>query len=99
MAVNPQADLSLTKTVSNPNPGIDDEVDYTLTASNAGPNEATGVTITDSLPAGLDFIDASPGCDNNNGTVTCDLGTIASGGKRIGDDHGRDDNGASRGRP
>ena len=72
--------MSLAKTVSNSNPGTDAEVVYTLTASNAGPNDATGVTITDSLPAGLDFVDASPGCDNNNGTVTCDLGTIASGG-------------------
>jgi large repetitive protein len=78
--VNPQADLSLAKTVSNPNPTVDDEVDHTLTASNAGPNDATGVKITDQLTAGLDFIDASPGCDNQNGTVTCDVGTIASGG-------------------
>ena len=62
-----------------PNPGTDDEVDYTLTAHNAGPNDATGVTINDSLPAGLDFLDASPGCDNNAGTVTCDIGTIANG--------------------
>ena len=62
-----------------PESGTDDEVVYTLTASNAGPNDATGVTITDSLPAGLDFLDASPGCENNNGTVTCDVGTIASG--------------------
>ncbi len=80
LTVNPQADVSLAKTVSNPNPGTDSEVVYTLTASNAGPNDATGVTITDSLPAGLDFLDASPGCENNAGTVTCDVGTIASGG-------------------
>ena len=79
VAVNPEADLSLTKTASTSNPAVDDEVDYTLTASNAGPNDATGVTIHDSLPAGLDFIDASPGCDNSNGTVTCDIGTLASG--------------------
>ena len=68
MVVNPQADLSLTKTVSSANPSTDDEVQYTLTAHNAGPNDATGVTIHDSLPAGLDFIDASPGCDNQSGT-------------------------------
>jgi uncharacterized repeat protein (TIGR01451 family) len=80
LTVNPLADLSLAKTVSNSEPRVDDEVDYTLTASNAGPNEATGVKITDSLPPGLDFMDASPGCDNDNGTVTCDVGAIASGG-------------------
>ena len=50
---HPEADLSLTKTASTSNPAVDDEVDYTLTASNAGPNDATGVTIHDSLPAGL----------------------------------------------
>ena len=79
VTVNPQADLSLTKAVSDPNPGTDDEVQYTLTAHNAGPNDATGVTIRDSLPAGLDFLDASPGCDNQNGTVICDIGTLATG--------------------
>jgi uncharacterized repeat protein (TIGR01451 family) len=79
VAVAPEAGLSLTKTVSNPSPAVDDEVVYTLTARNAGPDDATGVKIQDSLPAGLDFIDASPGCDNNNGTVTCDLGTLANG--------------------
>ena len=77
--VNPQADLSLTKTVSDTNPGTDDEVQYTLTAHNAGPNDATGVTIHDSLPAGLNFLDASPGCDNQNGAVICDIGTLAAG--------------------
>ena len=77
--VNPEADLSLTKSASNTNPFVDDEVVYTLTARNGGPNDATGVTIHDSLLGGLDFIDASPGCDNENGTVTCHIGTIASG--------------------
>ena len=80
LTVNPQADVSLTKTVSPTNPGTDDEVVYTLTANNAGPNDATGVTIHDSVPGGLDFIDASPGCDNAGGTVTCDVGTIPNGG-------------------
>ncbi len=79
VAVNPQADLSLSKIVSNPNPAVDDEIAYTLTASNAGPNDASGVTIRDLLPAGLDFIDASPGCDNQNGTVACVIDTLASG--------------------
>jgi uncharacterized repeat protein (TIGR01451 family) len=79
LAVDASADVSLTKTVANPHPGVHDEVVYTLTAHNAGPNDATGVTIVDSLPAGLNFIDASPGCDNTAGTVTCHIGTIASG--------------------
>ena len=79
LVVNPQADLSLAKTVSSANPSTDDAVEYALTVHNAGPNDATGVTIHDSLPAGLDFIDASPGCDNQNGMVTCDVGAVANG--------------------
>jgi large repetitive protein len=79
LTVDPAADLSLTKTVSDSNPGTDDEVQYTLTAHNAGPNDATGVMIHDLLSAGLDFIDASPGCDSVDGAVTCDIGTLASG--------------------
>jgi uncharacterized repeat protein (TIGR01451 family) len=75
----PLADLSLAKAVSNPNPAVDAEVVYTLTAHNAGPNDATGINITDSLPAGLDFIDASPGCANSGGNVTCDIGLLPSG--------------------
>ena len=53
MVVNPQADLSLTKAASDSHPGTDDQVEYTLTAHNAGPNDATGVMIHDSLPARL----------------------------------------------
>ena len=79
VTVNPQTDLSLTKTASTQTPDVDDEVDYTLTAHNGGPNDATGVTIQDSLPAGLDFLDATPGCNNEAGTVTCDIGAIANG--------------------
>jgi len=79
VTVNPQTDLSLTKTASTETPNVDDEVDYTLTAHNAGPNDATGVTIQDSLPAGLDFLDATPGCNNNAGTVSCDIGALANG--------------------
>ena len=79
VVVNPQADLSLTKTASDTNPGTDDEVDYTLTVHNAGPNDATGVMIHDSLLAGFDFLDAPPECTNANGAITCDIGTVASG--------------------
>ena len=80
LRVNPEADLSLSKTASTSNPGVDGEVDYTLTAHNAGPNDATGVVIEDPLPAGLSFIAASVGCDNIEGTVTCPVGTISSAG-------------------
>ena len=55
---------------------------YSLTAQNNGPSGATGVTLTDTLPAGVDLPvrDASQGsCAEASGTVTCDLGTLANG--------------------
>jgi uncharacterized repeat protein (TIGR01451 family)/CSLREA domain-containing protein len=75
----PSIDLSLTKT---------DDVDpviagtplvYTLEVSNAGPSDATGVEVTDTLPAGVTFASASPGCVEAAGVVTCTVGDLAAG--------------------
>ena len=56
---------------------------YTLTITNNGPGAATGVTATDTLPAGAVFGSASPGCVNSAGTVTCTIGTLASGASEV----------------
>src|SRR5512141_319870 len=40
---------------------------------------ATGVTLTDILPSGVTYVSGTPSCTNNQGTVTCLLGTLASG--------------------
>jgi uncharacterized repeat protein (TIGR01451 family)/CSLREA domain-containing protein len=53
---------------------------YILTAINAGPNTATGVTITDTLPSGTTFVSATPSsgtCSVSGPTVTCHVGTLA----------------------
>jgi uncharacterized repeat protein (TIGR01451 family) len=51
--LNPSADLSITKTdgVTSATPG--GSVTYTITASNAGPSNATGATVADTFPASL----------------------------------------------
>lgn len=46
-------DLKIVKSVDDTSPNIGDIVTFTLTASNSGPDTATNVTVTDSLPAGL----------------------------------------------
>ena len=76
-----QADVSITK--SGPVPSIvatSTNIGYTIVVRNAGPASATGVTVTDILPAGTSFVSATSPCSFSAGAVTCALGTMASGG-------------------
>lgn len=54
-----------------------DNITYTLTATNNGPTTATGVTVTDPVPANSTFVSASAGCALAAGVVTCTAGTLA----------------------
>ena len=49
-------DLVTTKTVDNSSPNQGDIVKYTLTVVNKGPSTATGVNLTDDLPAGVTYM-------------------------------------------
>ena len=52
-----------------------------MTATNAGPDGATGTTLTDTLPSGESFVSATSSqgtCSQTAGTVTCHLGTVGS---------------------
>lgn len=55
---------------------------YNVVVTNNGPDPATGVTLTDLLPAGLSFVgaNASQGSvSESGGVITADLGTIPNG--------------------
>lgn len=57
----------------------DQEVTYTMTIVNNGPDAATGVTLTDTLPPSATFVSsaATQGtCSQASGTVTCSLGDM-----------------------
>jgi uncharacterized repeat protein (TIGR01451 family) len=55
-------------------------ITYTVTVNNLGPANATNVTVTDPLPAGLTLVSATPSQGSCAGTVTCNLGSISTGG-------------------
>jgi uncharacterized repeat protein (TIGR01451 family) len=61
--VDPAAIISITKTddTTDHEANVGDEVTFTITVHNAGPDNATNVVITDMLPLGLDFVSASDG--------------------------------------
>src|SRR5438034_728271 len=77
------ADLSVTKTVSDATPNVGDQITFTVTLNNAGPDDATGVQVTDLLPAGVDFVssNASQGSYVNTSGVWT-VGTVGPGGSQ-----------------
>jgi uncharacterized repeat protein (TIGR01451 family) len=77
----PPADLAITKS-DDPDPvSVGGELTYALTVTNNGPEDATGVTVTDELPDGMTFerVNSSQGSCGGTTTVTCELGSLASG--------------------
>jgi uncharacterized repeat protein (TIGR01451 family) len=66
-SLNPeQADLALTKTVSNPRPNVGDTITYTVTLTDNGPNDATGIEVDDLLPSGLALVGSNPSVGSYN---------------------------------
>ena len=79
------ADTGLTMT-DTPDPiPLGQNLTYSLTATNAGPDGATGVTIVHQLVAGASFVSASSGCnfDTISSRVTCSLGNLAPSGSAV----------------
>ena len=81
----PSADVALTKTGNVALIAIGNLLTYTLTATNNGPSNASGVMVIDTLVPEMQFESATPSqglCnyDVPTRTLTCDLGTIVAGG-------------------
>lgn len=57
--VTPVADLSITKTVNNMYPAVEENVTYTITVTNSGPDNVSAAQVVDLLPTGLFFVSSS----------------------------------------
>jgi uncharacterized repeat protein (TIGR01451 family) len=72
-----QAELGLVKTVDNTTPSVGQRVRFTVALTNAGPDPATSVEVSDLLPAGMVFVSASPSQGSYNpGSGVWTVGTM-----------------------
>ena len=75
-----EADLVTVKTLSsgNPTPDEGDTVTFDITVRNDGGDQATNVSLTDSLPAGITFTGSTttPGTTYDQATGLFDIGTL-----------------------
>lgn len=75
------ADLSLAQSVSSTSPNGRATITYVLTVANAStsPQTATGVTVRDLLPSGVEFVSASGTGSYNSSSGDWSVGTLAPG--------------------
>jgi large repetitive protein len=81
------ADLAITKTTPTTTAAPGSTVVYTISTTNNGPNTATNVVVTDTLPASLRFQSIAPAATftcttpavGSSGTITCTGGPLANG--------------------
>jgi len=79
----PQADLSILMQDSLGPVVEGDDITYTVTVTNAGPDSAVNVLLTYSLPEGVRFLSAAASqgtCAAAEGVLTCALGDVPSSG-------------------
>lgn len=83
VTILPAIDLAVTQ-ADFPDPvSLGSNLTYTITITNGGASTATGVMLTDPLLNNASLVSAlaSQGtCNNQNGTILCDLGSVPSGG-------------------
>jgi uncharacterized repeat protein (TIGR01451 family) len=61
------------------------DLQYTLTVTNNGPDSATNVTLSDTLPAGESYAstDDTSDCSQSAGTFSCGFASLASGASQV----------------
>ncbi len=79
-ALNTTASANLSAGISGPGVvSLGASLTYTLTVSNTGPQSATHVLVTATLPPGAIYASGPAGCSAVGSTVSCVVGTLANG--------------------
>ena len=76
-------DLSLTKTVDNSSPDVNDVVVFTITVNNDGPSDATGIQVSDLLPSGFTYVSDDSGGTYNDGTGNWAIPALVNGASAV----------------
>src|SRR3989442_15157227 len=82
MTTPPSADLVLSGTLAPDPVQVGAQLTYTLSVQNKGPQPASAVTLSDTLPANTSLVSATASqgsCTPSAGTVSCALGGLALG--------------------
>ena len=72
-------DVRVIKTADNSPINAGDTAAFTIVVTNLGPGTATGVTLNDSLPAGIAWSEDSGDCSIGGSTLSCIFGTLDPG--------------------
>ena len=81
--VVPVADLQVSISPSFNSVPAGQDVTYTVTADNNGPSAATGVVLTDTIPADVSFVSATGGATPSHGVLTFNIDDLASGSSEV----------------
>jgi uncharacterized repeat protein (TIGR01451 family)/fimbrial isopeptide formation D2 family protein len=74
--VHRETNLSIEKRAVQENIKAGEDIEYELEVENHGPSDATGIAVTDPLPAATKFLSSGPECAEAGGIVTCELGEL-----------------------
>ncbi|MDP2587377.1 MAG: DUF11 domain-containing protein [bacterium] len=72
-------DLAVTKVVDNSAPVVGTQATYTITVSNEGSDDATGVVVDDVLPVGVTYVSDDSGGDYDDDSGVWTIGDLAVG--------------------